>query len=888
VNYKGLSQHDVTASRKQYGTNELSPLVIESFWKKLRNNFKSPIIIILLVALFIILGLSFFGLTEWYEAVAIAVAVLLATGVSTFSEYKNESSFQRLQEEASRILNKVFRDGELTEVMVNDIVVDDLVLLQAGDKIPADGKIISGEVKVNQASLTGEFDSIRKIKWDGITAFEKTDLTNPFNLFRGSVVDEGEAVMEIEFVGDRSFYGQMAKELSISDERPSPLQVKLKNLAILISRFGYTAAVLIFLTFSLNKIVVENGFDSALMMQYLSNWELFLNDMIHSVVLAIIIVVAAVPEGLPMMIAIVLSLNMQKMLREKVLVRKLLGIETAGSMNILFSDKTGTLTKGKLDPKFFITGAGRQFTRFSEMPENLQQILRHAILCNSDSYLSKSGEITGGNTSEKAILSFIKDDIKDMASIEFEVSAKVHFNSSLKFSATQVAMKDVIPCLDVSSATFVKGAPEILLDKVDSFFDEMGSVIPLKDRNDFIDSLDKLADSGMRLIAIGYSEKQIEGTSFPDAVKLVGVVGLQDGIRKESIESVREVKDAGIQVVMITGDRMGTAMAIAREVGLVESETDDVLVSSDLNKMTDDEIKIILPNLRAIARALPTDKSRMVRISKSLEKVVGMTGDGVNDSIALKQSDVGIAMGSGSEVSKEAGDIVILDDNFHSISNAIRYGRTIFTSIRKFIVFQLTVNVAAVTLTFLGPLIGVEFPLTIIQILWINMIMDTLAAIAFGGEPALHRYMKDPPVRRDENIVSKPMLQSILFSGLLITIFAVFFLKFGAFREWFVRDGVADEAVFMSAFFNIFIFQILFNAFNVRAHGLNVFDNLLENPRFIQIMGMIFGLQIIFTYIGGSVLRMTPLNLKEWGIVLLCSLIIIPADMIRKALLRPG
>ncbi|MDH5604321.1 MAG: HAD-IC family P-type ATPase, partial [Cyclobacteriaceae bacterium] len=743
MKYKGLSQHDVIASRKQYGSNELSPIVIESFWKKLYGNFNSPIILILIVALFVILGLSFFDMTEWYEAVAIGVAVLLATGVSTFSEFKNESSFQRLQEEASLIKSKVFRNGELTEVMVNDIVTNDIVLLQAGDKIPADGKIVSGSLKVNQASLTGEFKSVSKIKWDGLIEFDKNDLINPYSLFRGTVVEEGEAVMEVENVGDRSFYGKMAKELSITDDRLSPLQVKLKDLAVLISKFGYTAAILIAITFSFNKIVIQNNFDGALISQYLSNWETLINDIVHAVVLAIIIVVAAIPEGLPMMIAIVLSLNMQKMLREKVLVRKLLGIETAGSLNILFTDKTGTLTKGQLDPKFFMSGTGEKFNSYKEVPEKLKAILRYATLCNTDSYLSKSGEITGGNTSEKAILSFIKSEIMDSDPLEFDVKEKIHFNSSLKFSATEVSLKAVVPYLNTSKATFVKGAPEILLEKVDSFIDENGAIVPINNKDTFIQGLDELADSGIRLIAMGYSEKPINGHDFPDSVKLVGIIGLQDGIREESVTSVREVKEAGIQVVMITGDRKGTARAIAVEAGLVDDENNGVLVSSELNNMTDEEIKEILPNLRAIARALPTDKSRMVRISKTLGKVVGMTGDGVNDSIALKQSDVGIAMGSGSEVSKEAGDIVILDDNFYSISNAIRYGRTIFKSIRKFIVFQLTVNVAAVSLTFLGPLLGIDFPLTIIQILWINMIMDTLAAIAFGGEPALHRYMKE-------------------------------------------------------------------------------------------------------------------------------------------------
>ncbi len=883
MKYQGLNSEEVKDSRAKNGNNELSPVVVEGFWTKLLDNFKDPIIYILLVALVVILVLSFFGMTEWYEAVAIAVAVLLATGISTFSEHKNESSFQELQEEASQIKSKVFRNGELADIAVNDIVKGDFVLLQSGDKIPADGFIVEGDVKVNQASLTGETEPIAKTKYEEGIEIDQTDLANSYSLMRGTVVEDGEAVMKVDTVGDHTFYGKLSKELSLGDDRLSPLQVKLKDLADMISKFGYIAAVALFLIFMFQKSVLNNGFDGALIAEYFSNWEVALTDALDAVVLAIIVLVAAVPEGLPMMIAIVLSLNMQKMLREKVLVRKLLGIETAGSLSILFSDKTGTLTKGKLEPRFFITGDNHTYPTFEDIPDDLREYLKIAIAGNTASHRTKEGEITGGNFSERALFGCIPGD-EDLSMIEeSDLVHKIHFNSTRKFSASELKFNKKLDAFDQDQVVLLKGAPEILMQDIDHAIGENGKIISISDKEKLTIYMDGLADAGIRLLAVAISAESLDfKDDLPGKMILVGVIGMQDTIRETTKSSVEMVKNAGIQVVMITGDRKGTAASIAKEAALLDEPDQVVLESSDLQKMSDEEIAKTLPNLRVIARALPTDKSRMVRISKGQGEVVGMTGDGVNDSAALKQSDVGIAMGSGSEVTKEAGDIVILDDNFNSISNAIRYGRTIFQSIRKFITFQLTVNVAAVSITILGPLINVDFPLTIIQLLWINMIMDTLGAIALGGEPALHRYMDDSPIKRDDNILTKPMISGILVNGFFITIFAVLFLKLPYFKEMFARGTAEDALVFQTAFFNIFIFQILFNMLNVRSAGLNFLEHISENRRFIQIMFLIIALQILFTYVGGEVLRTTGLTWDDWGKVFLFSLLIIPIDFIRK------
>jgi calcium-translocating P-type ATPase len=506
---------------------------------------------------------------------------------------------------------------------------------------------------------------------------------------------------------------------------------------------------------------------------------------------------------------------------------------------------------------------------------------------NTSAYVSEDGEVVGGNASERALIKYVSEDERlKLKKLGVEEVNDILFDSKRKFSATQVHCKTIVPGIESSNMTLVKGAPEILLEH-SKFYFEGDKKVPFSNLEEINKYLDDLAGQGIRLIALGISPESItDEESIPENISLVGIIGIRDDIREESFASIDEVQKAGIQVVMITGDRRGTAASIAKEINLLKEDTDRILVSSELNEKSDEELEKILPNIRVIARALPTDKSRLVRLSKRAGKVVGMTGDGVNDSAALKQADVGVAMGSGSEVSKEAGDIVILDDNFNSINNAIRYGRTIFKSIRKFVVFQLSINVAAVTTALIGPLIGIDFPLTIIQLLWINMIMDTLGAIAFGGEPALQRYLREPPVNRDENILTADMKSSILTSGLYITAFSVFFLKWPGMPELFVRNGVPNEEAFLTGFFNLFIFMIIMNAFNVRTEKINLFDHIKENKKFLSIMGAIAILQISFTYIGGTLLRTTGLLLSEWLIIVALALTIIPIDMLRKLIFR--
>ncbi len=874
----GLDASLVQQSREKHGSNRLTPPEIEGFWDKFKGNFDDPIIKILMVALVINIIFMFMGKTEWFESLGIAIAVILATMIATWSEYSNEESFQKLQDDASKIKCKVFRDGMIQELLIDDIVVGDFILLQTGDKVPADGKLLHGSLNINQASLTGESKEVKKISIpeDYVQEGINTDLSNEYDVYRGTLVVSGEAVMLVETVGDKTFYGKLAQEMQ-TDDRESPLKVKLNALAEGISKFGYIGSTLIALSFMFKKIVIDNGFDGASIMAYLSNWQNPVNDFVTAVILAIIIIVVAVPEGLPMMIAMVLSLNMKKLLKDNILVRKLIGIETAGSLNILFSDKTGTITKGQLEAVTFVDGNNQDYSEFNEIPEQLGELLNLSLRQNTNAVI-KEGEtcdyqVVGGNATERAVLQFVScAHLKDYPIEQVKV---IPFSSDKKYSATQIKGQ--------FNLTLIKGAPEIILSQCSYFYNDKGEKVPFINKMPMEETIEKLASKSIRVIAIATSEEPLADEPEFKKLTFVGIMGIRDDLRSESVAAIREAQGAGIQVVMITGDRKETAVAIAKDAGLLQYESDIVLTSQEIQELSDDELKEMLPNIKVIARALPTDKSRLVKIAQELNLVVGMTGDGVNDAPALKRADVGFAMGSGTEVAKEAGDIVVLDDNFLSISKSVLYGRTIYHSIRKFIVYQLTVNVGAILIAFLGPFVGVDLPLSMTQMLWVNLVMDTLAALALGGEIALQKYMLEPPKRRDESIISKDMWSSILLNGGFIAAMCIFFLKSPWVQSVFRVGGAGREDMYLlTGFFSFFIFINAFNIFNARTEDLNLLDHIYENKGFLKVVTLIFAVQILLTYVGGDILRTSGMVLSEWGYVILLAILIIPLDLARK------
>ncbi|MBQ7198435.1 MAG: calcium-translocating P-type ATPase, PMCA-type [Selenomonadaceae bacterium] len=882
----GLTDAQVQEMKSKYGDNSITEQARETFWDKLKGNFDDPIIKILIFALILNVIFAFMGKAEWYESVGIAMAVLLATFVSTYSEYNNESAFRKLQGEASLIKCKVYRNGVVTEIPINDITMGDCVLLQTGDKIPADGVIIDGSINVDQSILNGEAKEEAKTPApnDAVDAesAQSTDFLNPHKVFRAAVVAGGSAVMRTVTLGDNTVYGKIAKELQIDEDRDTPLKVKLTDLAGQISKFGYIGGIAIAVAFMFERIVIQNGWDMAKIGPYCSDWMTLLNDFVGAVMLAVIIIVMAVPEGLPLMISIVSAQNMGKMLKDNVLVRKISGIETAGSLNLLFSDKTGTITKGLLEVVTFLDGTANFTETFDKLNKKLQSLVSLSIRFNNGAVIT-GDKIVGGNMTDRALLGFLIG--KDTAPNATVVDT-VPFDSAKKYSMAKVSGD--------YNLWLIKGAPERLLDKCSYYYDANGQRQPLNNHAAINAKIDELANRAIRTLALVTYDGEVTNGEIPNSgLTFVGVTGIRDDVRPDAIKAIEQVHQAGVQVVMITGDRKETAQAIAKEAGLIEIDDAIVITSAELNAMSDDEVKKALPKLRVIARALPTDKSRLVRLAQELNLVVGMTGDGVNDSPALKKADVGFAMGGGTEVAKEASEIVILDDNFKSIGKAILYGRTIFNSIRKFIIFQLTINVGAVLISFICPLLGLENPLSITQILWVNLVMDTLAALAFGGEPALDRYMDEPPKKRDEKIVNSYMFSAIGTGALCSFVVGLIFLLTDFSRSHF-RDinpeGVnvtfgGDSVYVLTGYFAFFIFMAVFNAFNARTDRMNLFDNIGGNTGFLKVMGLIVVVQVIMTYFGGAILRCYGLTATEWMFVIAMAFIIIPVDLARKAIL---
>ncbi len=853
MDMQGLTTSQANDSRLKNGSNALTQKAKKTFFKTYIDSFKDPIIVVLLVALTINLAFTFMGKVDLHECAGIMISVALSTFVSSLSEYSNENTFLKLQKEASKTKCKVYRDNKLTEIFIDEIVVGDKIVLQSGDMIPADGKIIDGAITVDQSPLNGENKEAKK---SPSPSLDFSNFLDTSALFRGSLVCTGEATMIAKIVGDATVYGKLTSEAQ-EDSRESPLAIKLKKLAASISRFGCISAILVILICFANDAFLNNHLNPVLISEYFKDTALVISDLVSALIIGIIVIVVAVPDGLPLMIAIVCSLNMKKMLKSNVLVRKLVGIETAGGINILFTDKTGTITKGKLRVAKFIDSSGHEFSSFSSLKNDAKELLKLSCIYNSSARFSGK-DIIGGNETEKAILEFLG--FQNAHKKNGVLIKHIPFSSDKKYSMATIQHGKKI--------TFVKGAAEIILSRCSY-------------NKDLDHTLDELSKKAMRLIAIAYTDG--EYSSLPNNMNLLGVLAIRDEIRPEAKAAIADVKRAGIQVVMITGDKKETALAIAKDSGLL-SKDGIILTSSELSLMTDDEAKKILPRLCVVARALPSDKSRLVRLSQSLNMVVGMTGDGVNDAPALKLSDVGFAMGGGAEAAAAASDIVILDDNFRSVRNAILYGRTIYNSIKKFIKFQLTINVAAVAVSILGPIVGVEKPLDISQMIWTNLMIDSLAAIAFGGEPALKSYMLDAPRRRDENILDKKMWSAVIINSIYISALSLIFFISPVIKDAF-RPSDTD-IYFYTGYFAFFIFISVFNAFNTRSDGIDLLEKISLNKQFLIVMLGILIVQVIMIYFGGTLLRTAGLTIKEWVLVISLALTIFPVDIIRKIIMK--
>ena len=864
---RGLSDSQVNKSKQDFGTNALAKKETESLWSMFIGAFDDIWIKVLCAALVMKIVISVIGVfvpalageNDVVEIISIVLAIALATGFSTLSEYRNSSRSEALQEEYNKTYAKVMRNGKLVNILTSEIVKGDTILVQAGDKVPTDGVLFEGHIKVSQAALNGESRDENKTAADNLDEAESTDYASANKVFMGSVVTSGEGYMVATVIGDASELGKINKALTDDneeDERKDTSSLKLEVVAAGIGKLGVSAAAIAgVLDVVLNLIRTDEPITVVYVLLLVA----------EAVMLMASIVIMTVPEGLPMMNSLVQSMNTESMYKKNILVSHKAAFSDSAYMNVLFSDKTGTITQGNLSLVEFITGDGK-------IAENIpNQEFIEAITLNNLAKVSE-GKPIGSNNMDRALLGYALEHGYDDSKNDPDKVADISGFDSEKKCAT-VTLKNGL--------VYWKGATENIIDKVTHY------MLPSGEEKEFT-AADKKAVEDQMLAQAKRTMKLLSVAKIADGkTVLMAVLCLRDNVRTDAVETVEILNNAGIQVVMVTGDAEETAVAIAKEAGILKDEQNDVVLThEELEQMSDEELKKKLPNLRVVSRAKPLDKKRLVSISQQLDNVCGMTGDGVNDAPALKQADIGFAMGDGTAVAQEAGDVVILNNSLTSIKDCVLNSRTMSKSVGKFLIFQLTVNISTLLMNIIAPILGWTEPFSIVQILWINLIMDTLAAMAFGGEPILDRYMNEKPALRKDNILTTYIKSAIGTSSVFITLGSILILEnIGGITDFVTPAGCADPELYEKTFmFAFFIYSIIFNSLNTRSERFNVFEHIEENKNFIIVMGVIFILQTIIIEIGGQVFSTTTLNAKALFVSMLLAVLIIPVDMVRKAI----
>ena len=860
----GLSDEQVKRSREQHGRNVLTPPQRTSLWKLYLDKYRDPIIQILLVAAVVSLILAFVE-KNFMETIGIFVAVFLATTVGFYFERDAAKKFNVLTALGEEQPVKVRRNGKVMEIPRRDIVVGDVVLIEVGDEVPADGKlIVCNELQINESTLTGEPLTEKSLEGGGDGAYPRNVI------LRSTMVMNGRGEFVATAVGDATEIGKVAKKSTEQTAVQTPLYVQLDKLAKMISKVGSAVSVAAFVIFLVHDILTNPAWGGK---DYFYLAEIVLNYFM----MAVTLIVMAVPEGLPMAVTLSLALNMRRMLKSNNLVRKLHACETMGAVTVICTDKTGTLTQNQMQVDSL------------EMKNGDENLLDAAIALNSTAELNEGKTI--GNPTESALLLWLHDQGKDYAAIRknIKVLKQLPFSTERKLMAT-------IAEIDGESYLFVKGAPEIILTKCD---------MEDREKKQALEELDEWQHKAMRTLAFAYKklspddtnvagsssgQKSVKAFSFKDAIlsgnlTLQAIAAITDPIRPDVPAAVKECRQAGIEVKVVTGDTAATAMEIGKQIGVFEDEPENIgadgsLTSLDQQMITgeqwealsDEEAYERAKDIRVMSRARPTDKQRLVDMLQKRGEVVAVTGDGTNDAPALHYAHVGLSLGSGTSVAKEASDMTLLDDSFKSIANAVMWGRSLYRNIQRFLFFQLVVNVAALLLVLGGSVLGTEMPLTVTQILWINLIMDTFAALALASLPPSHEVMKEKPRKASNFIITSPMARGILFCG--IVFFAVMF----AFLVYCERRGLGGVDVHeLTMFFTTFVMIQFWNLFNAKTLGSNysAFRHFLADKGMILVLVIIlFGQWVIVTF-GGEMFRTVPLSLAEWGVIIAATSVVL-------------
>lgn len=869
-NVNGLTNQQVLESRSTFGSNKLPEKKLKTAWDFFKETFQDRLNQILIAMMLVFTVLAFSGQGSFSEPLGIFVVLLAIAVISTRTGLKSQKSTKELKDKTSVHYCNVLRDGEIQHINTDDIVVGDVIYIESGEAIYADGYLVEGKISVDNSVLNGESKECKKsvipdfkyVKKNTITGDDYVDANS---LFAGATVVDGEGKMIVTEVGVNTVNGKTITSMNEIEETKTSLEIQLDDLASAISKFGTIGAIFIAIASLISNIMILGGVAEFLQL----GWLPILSKVLTIVTTALTIVVAAVPEGLPLIISLITSQNAKRMLDHNVLAKHTNKIPEAGNIQLLCTDKTGTLTKGILQPVHNITLDGVEVGKATLEVNNL---FFDNICLNSTAMFDSEGKIVGGNATERALMSMVNEKTYKKH-VNVNVTNRKSFNSAYKYSAVEVENNG-------NKITYYKGAPEKLLSVAKKYINTNGDIVDI-DHADVKNKISSFTTKAMRVIATGYSESPL-GEDLPKDMIIVSLVAIRDDVREEVPEAVKKMHNAGVQVMMVTGDVIETAVAIAEDAGLMTSRTDIAMSAIDFDKLSDDEAKEKLPHIKVIARATPQTKLRIVRLAQELGICVAMTGDGTNDSPALKAADVGFSMGSGTDVCKEAGDIIITDDNFVSITDAVMLGRTFMHNVMKFLKFQLPINVSLVLISVIYSLFFGMEAIAAVQILVINIVMDSLNSLSFGGEPPKPEYMREQPIPKGSKLLSHETVTQIGVS--VLTFMAIF----GITAIPAIKNLFGSEEVYATVRFAMLVIMATINGFNIRTDSMNLFKGIMNNTMFVKIACMIFAGIILLCQFGGEMLHCAPLNIVQWTVILALSLLVVPVDLIRKKIMNGG
>ena len=868
----GLTDEEVRQSREKYGVNLLTPPKRPSLWKLYLEKFEDPVVRVLLVAAIFSLIISVIE-NEYAETIGIIAAILLATGIGFYFEYDANKKFDLLNAVNEETLVKVIRNGRIQEIPRKDVVVGDSIVLETGEEIPADGELLEAiSLQINESNLTGE-PVVSKTTVEADFDEEATYASN--KVMRGTTVVDGHGTMRVLCVGDETEIGKVARQSTEQTTEPTPLNIQLTKLANLIGKIGFSVAGLAFAIFFIKDVLLYYDFSS---FQTFEDWLPALKSTLQYFMMAVTLIVVAVPEGLPMSVTLSLALNMRRMLSTNNLVRKMHACETMGAITVICTDKTGTLTQNLMqvyEPSFYGLKNGGDINE-----DDISKLVVEGISTNSTAFLEEMAEGEKpkgvGNPTEVALLLWLNARNRDYLELRENapVADQLTFSTERKFMATLVKSP-----LMGKKVLYVKGAPEIVLGKCKDVILDGKCIDAVEYRSTVEKQL--LGYQNMAMRTLGFAFKIVEDTDTRDCVELVadhdlsflGVVAISDPIRPDVPAAVSKCQSAGINIKIVTGDTPGTATEIARQIGLWKPEDTERnrITGAAFAELTDEEALGRVMDLKIMSRARPTDKQRLVQLLQQKGAVVAVTGDGTNDAPALNHAQVGLSMGTGTSVAKEASDITLLDDSFNSIGTAVMWGRSLYKNIQRFIVFQLTINFVALLIVLLGSLIGTELPLTVTQMLWVNLIMDTFAALALASIPPSESVMKEKPRSSSDFIISKTMRSSILGTGV------VFLVVLMGMLYWFNHAEGGMTVQRLTIFFTFFVMLQFWNLFNARVFGTtdSAFKGISKSYGMELIVLAILVGQFLIVQFGGAVFRTEPLDLITWVIIIASSSLVL-------------